>query len=164
MTSENSPTTKAELDPQLRATGFWCKPRDGKQQLLVGISGNGSSVGAVEGVLSLEGPSRGQMKAGYIEVFDTNNRGHGLGRRVLQSFVAEAKLAGATTLVGDIKSPQEIHNRLQVFGEDNVTFFEDLSAEDGGDSTVVELPLTREQAIDSLLRAQLVDSGATIGA
>jgi len=155
---------QAEVDDRLPIKGNWFKPFRGEQVLELGITGSSDSVGGITGALSLEGPSRGQMKIRYVEVFSTDDRGKGLGGRLLRAFAAEAKQAGATTLVGDIISEQEIHSRMQTFGEPNVRFYEELPVADGTAGGVVEVPLTREQAIQSLHRAQQADEDATIHA
>lgn len=137
----------------LPITGSWFKPFRGAQVLELGIV-NGDSVGGIRGALAIEGPLRGQVEIQRVEVFSPDNRGKGLGRRLLQTFTAEAKQAGATTLVGDIISAEEIHNRVNTFGDENVTFFEKLPAADGHNGGEIELPLTRQQAIESLQRAE----------
>lgn len=168
MSLENGATTNPNQDDQHLATelgdnveaahavpvtGNWFKPFRGNQVLELGIV-DSESVGGIRGAMTVEGPHKGQVKIERVEIFSTEDRGKGLGKRLLKTFAAEAKQAGATTLVGDIISAEEIHNRVKTFGEENVTFYETLPAADDQNGREVELPLTRQQAIDSLNRAQ----------
>lgn len=49
-------------------------------------------------------------------------RNRGIGTRLLRSFAAEAKLRGATLLVGDVVSPEALRVRASVFGQEALSF------------------------------------------
>ena len=79
-------------------------------------------------------------------------RGHGIGKRLLQSLATTARAGGAQSLYGSLRSEAALHNRLQTFGSDNVTIYEPRM--EGGVYTEEPLPLSRDEAIASLRRVR----------
>jgi hypothetical protein len=107
-----------------------------KEKRLVDIN-NASCVGTwggnEEGLLQISLPHGcnlvgsvdvGNKRAEVRSVFTGNIAGHGIGARLMQSFIAEAKVCGAQHLVfRDIISPGGLQLTVSVFGADNVRFF-----------------------------------------
>lgn len=79
---------------------------------------------------------------------DEQRRERGIGTQLLMGAVAVAKEQGATKFVASVESPEAMHIRQKLFGE-NMKF----SDYDPTTKTEITVPITTEQAIQSLNRA-----------
>ena len=83
---------------------------------------------------------------------ETEYRGHGIGQALVKRVVELARNENADTMRGHIESQYALDIRANLFGKENMRFY-DEDLDDDGELKYTELPMTFDQARASLVRA-----------
>jgi len=122
-------------------------------QLTTTLYGNDDEIiGEYGGFISAKYPRRFAPAKLWVR---RNHRGRGYGEKLMQETVATGVALGVDRLVGHVESEHALRIRAKLFGESALHFYDDGVSIAGGMTVEAEaeLPITYEQAIQSLQRA-----------
>lgn len=118
---------------------------------------NGKVIGEYGGFISSRHPDRLAPAKLWVE---PDKRGNGFGEQLMSETVNLGIMLGAKKLVGHVESEHSLRIRAKLFGKSALQFYDDGSStnDEMTPEIAAELPMTYEQAMQSLRRASSTEN------